>query len=157
MTTTARPTTRRTVLRGAAVGCAGALVPVVGAGLAEAVTGTTTSATAAAARPAVDRPNVIVVSIDDLGWDELGCYGNRFNETPHIDRLAREGVRFTQAYAAAPLCSPTRAALVTGRYPPTTCGARARPATSTCRRGSPASLRCSSRAATPPATSASGT
>lgn len=62
-------------------------------------------------------PNVVVVSIDDLGWDELGAWGNTFNETPHIDRLAREGVRFTQAYAAAPLCSPTRAALVTGRYP----------------------------------------
>ena len=57
------------------------------------------------------------VSIDDLGWDELGCYGNTFNETPHIDRLAREGMRFTNAYAAAPLCSPTRAALVTGLYP----------------------------------------
>lgn len=112
MTLTAVPASRRTVLRGAAVGCAGALSPVAGAGPAEAVTGTTT-----AARPATDRPNVIVVSIDDLGWDDLGCYGNRFNETPHIDRLAREGVRFTQAYAAAPLCSPTRAALVTGRYP----------------------------------------
>ncbi|MDO9458017.1 sulfatase [Nocardioides sp.] len=61
--------------------------------------------------------NVVVVSIDDLGWHELGCYGNTFNETPHIDALAARGVLFTQAYAAAPLCSPTRAALVTGRYP----------------------------------------
>ncbi|SEG91690.1 Arylsulfatase A [Thermomonospora echinospora] len=62
-------------------------------------------------------PNVVFISIDDLGWDELGCYGNTFNETPRIDRLAREGMRFTNAYAAAPLCSPTRAALVTGLYP----------------------------------------
>ncbi len=90
-----------------------------------AATGGLAAGTAAAAaapgrhkgRPRHDRPNVIVVSIDDLGWDELGCYGNTFNETPHIDRLAREGTRFTNAYAAAPLCSPTRAALVTGLYP----------------------------------------
>ncbi|MFC6150658.1 MULTISPECIES: sulfatase [Mumia] len=59
----------------------------------------------------------MVVSIDDLGWDELGCYGNTFNETPHIDRLAREGLQLDTAYAAAPLCSPTRAALITGQYP----------------------------------------
>ncbi|XTZ17854.1 sulfatase-like hydrolase/transferase [Micromonospora echinospora] len=76
--------------------------------------------TAFAARPPVpDRrpPNVVFVSVDDLGWDELGSYGNTFNETPELDRLAREGMRFTSAYAAAPLCSPTRAALMTGRYP----------------------------------------
>src|SRR5689334_1363243 len=79
----------------------------------------TTAATAAGPlpRPAGRRPNVVVVSIDDLGWDELGCYGNTFNETPRIDALARDGVRFTQAYAAAPLCSPTRAALVSGQFP----------------------------------------
>lgn len=104
---------RRTVLQGAAVGGAAALVPFAGAATEVAGAG----APAASTRPARDRPNVIVVSIDDLGWDELGCYGNRFNETPHIDQLARGGTRFTQAYAAAPLCSPTRAALVTGRYP----------------------------------------
>ena len=54
---------------------------------------------------------------DDLGWSELGCYGNQFNETPHLDRLSQQGVRFTQAYAAAPVCSPYRAALLTGQYP----------------------------------------
>ncbi|WP_426246065.1 sulfatase [Nocardioides sp. LHG3406-4] len=70
-----------------------------------------------AGRPAVRRPNILVVSIDDLGWRELGCYGHEFNETPEIDRLAKEGMRFTKAYAAAPLCSPTRAALVSGLYP----------------------------------------
>ncbi len=63
------------------------------------------------------KPNIIFILADDLGWAELGCYGNTFNETPNLDRLAREGMRFTQAYAAAPVCSPYRAALMTGQYP----------------------------------------
>jgi arylsulfatase A-like enzyme len=63
------------------------------------------------------RPNVIFVLADDLGWSELGCYGNEFNETPHLDRLASQGIRFTQAYAAAPVCSPYRAAFLTGQHP----------------------------------------
>lgn len=63
-------------------------------------------------------PNVVFILADDLGWAELGCYGNAFNETPHLDDLAKRGMRFTQAYAAAPVCSPTRAALMTGQYPP---------------------------------------
>ncbi len=62
-------------------------------------------------------PNIIFILGDDLGWAELGCYGNTFNETPNLDRLAREGLRFTQAYAAAPVCSPYRASLMTGQYP----------------------------------------
>lgn len=64
-----------------------------------------------------ERPNVIFVLADDLGWSEPCCYGNGFNETPHIDQLAAEGMRFTQAYAAAPVCSPYRAALLTGQHP----------------------------------------
>ena len=63
------------------------------------------------------RPNIVFVLADDLGWSELGCYGNRFNETPNLDRLASEGMRFTHAYAAAPVCSPYRAALLTGQTP----------------------------------------
>jgi arylsulfatase A len=63
------------------------------------------------------RPNVLVVLMDDLGWRDLGCYGGRFIDTPAADRLAREGMRFTDAYAAAPVCSPTRASLLTGQYP----------------------------------------
>lgn len=63
------------------------------------------------------KPNIILVLADDLGWGELACYGNRFNETPNLDKLAGEGMRFTDAYAAAPVCSPTRAALLTGQYP----------------------------------------
>jgi len=64
-----------------------------------------------------ERPNIVFILADDLGWAELGCYGNTFNETPNLDRLARDGMRFTQAYAAAPVCSPTRAALLTGQWP----------------------------------------
>lgn len=63
------------------------------------------------------QPNIIFILADDLGWAELGCYGNTFNETPNLDKLASEGMRFTQAYAAAPVCSPYRAALMTGQYP----------------------------------------
>ncbi len=64
-----------------------------------------------------EKPNIIFVLADDLGWSELGCYGNGFNETPNLDQLASDGVRFTQAYAAAPVCSPYRAALLTGQHP----------------------------------------
>lgn len=59
-------------------------------------------------------PNLIVILADDLGWADLGCYGNTFNETPHLDRLAREGLRFTQFYAG-PVCSPTRTNLQSGQ------------------------------------------
>lgn len=61
-------------------------------------------------------PNIVILFADDLGWADLGCQGNRFNETPRLDRLASEGLRFTNAYAAAPVCSPTRAALLSGQY-----------------------------------------
>lgn len=59
--------------------------------------------------------NVVVIVADDLGWSDLGCYGADLHETPNLDQLAREGVRFTQAYAA-PVCSPTRASLLTGKH-----------------------------------------
>ncbi len=63
------------------------------------------------------KPNVIFILCDDLGWRDVGCFGSTFHETPHIDRLAARGVRFTQAYAASPLCSPTRSSILTGLYP----------------------------------------
>ncbi len=66
---------------------------------------------------AAQKPNVIVVFVDDLGHTDLGCQGSRFYETPHIDKLARDGLRFTTAYSACTVCSPTRAALLTGQYP----------------------------------------
>ena len=62
-------------------------------------------------------PNFIFTLIDDLGWRDLSCYGSAFYETPNLDRLAAEGMRFTDGYAACPVCSPTRASLLTGRYP----------------------------------------
>jgi arylsulfatase A-like enzyme len=68
---------------------------------------------AAPARP----PNILVFLADDLGRQDLGSYGSTFYETPHLDRLAREGARFTDGYAACPVCSPTRAALMTGQWP----------------------------------------
>jgi arylsulfatase A-like enzyme len=68
-------------------------------------------------RGADARPNVVVFLADDLGQRDLGCYGSTFYETPHVDRLARDGVRFTDAYAACPVCSPTRASLMTGLWP----------------------------------------
>ena len=66
---------------------------------------------------AAERPNVLFVFADDLGQRDLGCYGSPFYETPHIDALAARGVRFANAYAACPVCSPTRASVYTGRYP----------------------------------------
>ena len=62
-------------------------------------------------------PNVVLILVDDLGWTDLGCYGNDLHDTPTLDRLAQQGARFTDAYAAAPNCSPTRSALLTGHSP----------------------------------------
>ena len=62
-------------------------------------------------------PNIVYILADDLGWHELGCYGNTYNETPNVDKLAAGGMLFSDAYAAAPVCSPYRASLLTGQYP----------------------------------------
>lgn len=67
-----------------------------------------------------DKPNLVFILADDLGYSDLGCYGNRYYETPHIDRMAAEGMRFTNGYTAGPNCQPTRAALITGQYGPRT-------------------------------------
>ena len=66
---------------------------------------------------ATNHPNVIVILVDDMGWMDLSCQGSDYYRTPSIDRLATEGMRFTNGYAACAVCSPTRAALQTGRYP----------------------------------------
>ena len=63
------------------------------------------------------KPNVLFILIDDMGWMDLGCQGNKNLHTPNIDNLAKEGMRFTDAYAPAPVCSPTRAAIITGHSP----------------------------------------
>ena len=66
---------------------------------------------------ATARPNIIFILIDDMGWKDGGCFGSKFYQTPELDLLASQSVRFTQAYAACAVCSPTRAALQTGKYP----------------------------------------
>lgn len=63
------------------------------------------------------KPNFIFILIDDMGWKDLGCYGSEFYETPNLDQLSKDGTNFTNAYAACPVCSPTRASIMTGRYP----------------------------------------
>jgi hypothetical protein len=63
------------------------------------------------------KPNVILVLVDDMGWMDLSCQGSDFYRTPNVDRLAKEGMSFTNGYAACAVCSPTRAAVQTGRYP----------------------------------------
>lgn len=63
------------------------------------------------------KPNVIFLLADDVGWKDFGCYGSSFHETPHLDALAADGMRFTRAYAANPVCSPSRASIMTGKYP----------------------------------------
>ncbi len=65
----------------------------------------------------VEKPNVVFILVDDLGWTDLGCYGSTFYDTPNLDKLASQSIRFTNAYAASPVCSPTRAAIMTGKYP----------------------------------------
>jgi arylsulfatase A-like enzyme len=67
--------------------------------------------------PGESQPNIVFFLVDDLGWRDVGCYGSTFYKTPNIDALAKEGVRFTDAYAACHVCSPTRASILTGRYP----------------------------------------
>ncbi len=62
-------------------------------------------------------PNIVLILADDLGWSDLGCYGADLHETPRLDRLARQSLRFTHALSAAPVCSPTRASLLTGKHP----------------------------------------
>ena len=63
------------------------------------------------------RPNVVLIIADDMAWDDCGAYGNRNVRTPHIDRLAREGMRFDRAFVTASSCSPSRSSIITGRYP----------------------------------------
>ena len=63
------------------------------------------------------RSNIVFILADDLGWADLGCYGSDLHETPNLDRLAREGMRFTDAYSASPVCTPTRVSILTGKHP----------------------------------------
>ena len=83
--------------------------------VAALVLGIATGAGAASA-PSANRPNVIVILADDLGYGDTGVYGSKIVKTPNIDALAADGVRFTQGYVSHPVCAPSRAAIMTGRY-----------------------------------------
>jgi len=74
------------------------------------------AATAAVARAQPNQPNIIFILADDLGYGDLGCYGQQRIETPNIDRLAAQGMKFTQAYAGACVCAPSRSCLLTGTH-----------------------------------------
>ena len=63
------------------------------------------------------KPNIVVYLSDDHGWEYLGCYGNMYIQTPHLNRLAKEGMRFTHAFTPTPTCAPSRSTLYTGLYP----------------------------------------
>ena len=90
----------------------------IGLGVAAFAIQGSKSVTTLLANEAMDKKtNFVFILVDDLGWIDTGCYGSKFYETPNIDRLAAEGMRFTDAYAACAVCSPTRAAVMTGRYP----------------------------------------
>ena len=65
---------------------------------------------------AADKPNVLILYLDDMGWAQPGCYGGKLAPTPNIDSIAKNGVRFTDGYVAACICSPSRVGLLTGRY-----------------------------------------
>ena len=70
------------------------------------------------AKNAGTRPNIVLINADDLGYGDLGCYGSSANATPRLDRMAADGVRFTDLSMASPVCSPSRGAMLTGCYPP---------------------------------------
>ncbi len=108
---TSRNLTRRTFLRRAAAGAAG----LIGAAAMKPTVAAAAKAVGAAASKT--RPNFVFILADDLGWKDLGCQGSSFYDTPHLDGLAKTGTRFTNAYAACPVCSPTRASIMSGQYP----------------------------------------
>jgi arylsulfatase A-like enzyme len=92
-------------------------IKVLGLGAAALVVPGCAGIGSQAARGTKQKLNFVFFLIDDLGWTDLGCYGSSFYETPNIDRLASEGMRFTEAYAACPVCSPTRGSIMAGKYP----------------------------------------
>ena len=98
--------TRRSFLKAIGLGAASLAIP-----------GHTNAAQPQSGEATREKPNFVFILVDDLGWMDTGCYGSKFYETPNIDKLASQGIRFTDGYAACAVCSPTRAAVMTGRYP----------------------------------------
>src|SRR5438477_4594341 len=70
--------------------------------------------------PPARRPNIVFILADDLGWTDVACFGSKYYESPNIDRLATQGMRFTNGYTCGPNCQPTRAAIMSGQYEPRT-------------------------------------
>ena len=97
--------TRRGFLRSLVAGAAGTAAAACGFGCRTR------------AAEATRKPNVLFILVDDLGWRDLGCFGSPFYDTPNVDRLRAAGMKFTDAYAACPVCSPTRASIMAGKYP----------------------------------------
>lgn len=91
------------------------LLALIAAAGCDALTAGGAPASAPVAQPA--RPNVVLIVADDMGWNQVGYHGFMWYETPNIDRIATGGIQFRHAYAAAPICSPSRAAMLTGRAP----------------------------------------
>ena len=89
----------------------------INAAIATGALGAAASASSFSLTSQKTRPNVLFILADDLGWGDLSCYGRPDYRTPHLDRLAKDGTRFTQAYSASPVCTPTRCAFITGQYP----------------------------------------
>lgn len=104
---------RRDFLRSAAAFAAAAV-----ARPRRATAGTAAAPEQPPADAAAEKPNIVFFLIDDLGWRDVGCFGSRFYETPNVDRLAQQGMRFTSAYSNGPNCAPTRACLMSGQYSP---------------------------------------
>jgi len=91
---------------------------ILGAGAASmAIGGCSTASNSLAGGGLRKKPNIVLILADDLGWHQLSCYDDTFYETPNLDRFAGQGMRFTDAYAACPVCSPTRVSIMTGKYP----------------------------------------
>lgn len=108
-----RKVTRREFVSSALTGTALAGAAIAGAG----VNANSSLAQRLPARGRAARPNILFILADDLGYGDLSCYGRPDYQTPHLDRLATQGVRFVKAYSASPVCTPTRCAFITGRYP----------------------------------------
>ncbi|HEY8750761.1 MAG TPA: sulfatase [Tepidisphaeraceae bacterium] len=95
-------------IRSVGMGCAFLVAIMISAGSALAQT---------PSKPDASKPNIVFILADDLGWTDVACFGSELYETPAIDRLARDGMKFTQNYSACTVCSPTRASILTGKYP----------------------------------------
>ena len=99
------------------VSCRGMLVPALLIWIVVSGVSRASDPASSESAPNAQAPNVVIIYCDDLGYGDLGCYGHPTIKTPNLDRMAAEGLKFTSFYSAAPVCTPSRAALMTGRLP----------------------------------------